>query len=118
VNVLLVIGPHRFVLRSAAIASAIVEALKDAPQVSLAVDGSGTKYVPVQDATRIDTIQAVPFDAARIEVTPPRPSPLAQAVLGDRTPKARRETRAVLLEAADAIRSAKAKRPACPFSAA
>ncbi|MBN8246213.1 MAG: hypothetical protein J0L84_02075 [Verrucomicrobia bacterium] len=99
---ILALGPYRFVLPSAAIAHAIAEALRDAPQVESQFRGSdeSTRYVPAPEARRMDWFHvAQAKDDAIQGVTPTPPTPSVRALL-DQPPKARRETRRVLAEAA------------------
>lgn len=98
-NWILTIGCHRFVLKSAAVASAIADVLRDAPQVEMVPDPNrlSGRLDPASDASRILTFRVDAAGPNDLSEVPPLKahSPAVQAVLGEPA-KSRRRTLVVL----------------------
>ena len=97
-KVILTLGCHRFVLPSLAVANAIVDALKDAPQVEPGVRSGATVYLPAGEERKIGAFQAHLVNDALVHAQAKPIRPLVRAVL-DQAPRAARQTRAILAEA-------------------
>jgi hypothetical protein len=99
VSAILTIGCHRFALTSAAVAAAIAEALREAPQVEIVPDHTRprVRFEPALDASRILTFRVDAAGPEDLSKVPPlnAHSPFVQAVLGEPA-KSRRRTITVL----------------------
>lgn len=101
-SVLLTIGPHRFVVGSAAVANAIAEALAAAPQIERIHGGTdrGAEWTQAGEAVRILTFRVDRFaGVSGVSLAPSPISPAVQAVLGE-APRIRRRTHQDLASAA------------------